>query len=61
MRFATLTSLKIKQSKGVLDIGMDSSVQAFREKGVFDGMSINAGHCMEEMWNSGRAPWKVWE
>ena len=56
-----MTSLKIKQNKGVLDIGMDSSVQAFREKGVFDGMSIDAGHCMEEMWNSGRAPWKVGE
>ena len=111
-KFATLTSVKIEQSKGVLDIGMDSSVRAFREKSVHDGAPINAGYmvlepqvfdyiqgddtvferdvlgrladegelmsyqhtgfwqCMdtklekdrlEEMWNSGRAPWKVWE
>ena len=111
-KLATLTSVKIEQSKGVLDIGMDSSVRAFREKSVHDGAPINAGYmvlepqifdyiqgddtvferdvlgrladegelmsyqhtgfwqCMdtklekdllEEMWNSGRAPWKVWE
>lgn len=111
-KIATLTSVKIEQSKGVLDIGMDSSVRAFREKSVHDGAPINAGYmvlepqifdyiqgddtvferdvlgcladegelmsyqhtgfwqCMdtklekdllEEMWNSGRAPWKVWE
>ena len=57
MRLATLTSLKIKQSKGVLDIGMDSSVQAFREKSVYDGMSINAGHC----YRRDVEQWKVWE
>ena len=111
-KLATLTSVKIEQSKGVLDIGMDSSVRAFREKSAHDGAPINAGYmvlepkvfdyiqgddtvferdvlerladegelmsyqhtgfwqCMdtklekdrlEEMWNSGRAPWKVWE
>lgn len=111
-KLATLTSVKIEQSKGVLDIGMDSSVRAFREKSVHDGAPINAGYmvlepqvfdyiqgddtvferdvlgrladegelmsyqhtgfwqCMdtklekdrlEEMWNGGRAPWKVWE
>lgn len=111
-KIATLTSVKIEQSKGVLDIGMDSSVRAFREKSVHDGAPINAGYmvlepqifdyiqgddtvferdvlgcladegelmsyqhtgfwqCMdtklekdllEEMWNSGRASWKVWE
>lgn len=111
-KIATLTSVKIEQSKGVLDIGMDSSVRAFREKSAHDGAPINAGYmvlepqvfdyiqgddtvferdvlgrladegelmsyqhmgfwqCMdtklekdrlEEMWNSGRAPWKVWE
>ena len=107
-----MTSVKIEQSKGVLDIGMDSSVRAFREKSAHDGAPINAGYmvlepqvfdyiqgddtvferdvlgrladegelmsyqhmgfwqCMdtklekdllEEMWNGGRAPWKVWE
>ena len=111
-KIATLTSVKIEQSKGVLDIGMDSSVRAFREKSVHDGAPINAGYmvlepqifdyiqgddtvferdvlgcladegelmsyqhtgfwqCMdtklekdllEEMWNSGRASWKVWK
>ena len=111
-KLATLTSVKIEQSKGVLDIGMDSSVRAFREKSAHDGAPINAGYmvlepqvfdyiqgddtvferdvlgrladegelmsyqhtgfwqCMdtklekdrlEEMWNGGRAPWKVWE
>ena len=47
-KIATLTSVKIEQSKGVLDIGMDSSVRAFREKSVHDGAPINAGYMVLE-------------
>lgn len=111
-KMATLTSVKMEQKKGILDIAVDSSVRAFREKNVHDESPINAGYmvlepeifnyiqgdetvferdvlervaeegelmsyqhtgfwqCMdtkqeqkvlEELWNSGRAPWKVWQ
>jgi glucose-1-phosphate cytidylyltransferase len=110
-KLATLTSVKLIQSKGVLDIQWDKSVRAFREKSVDDCASINAGYmvlepkvfdyiegdttvfekgpleqlasagqlmsyshegfwqCMdtkpekeklERMWDSNKAPWKVW-
>lgn len=36
------------QQKGVLDIGQDNSVQAFREKSVNDGAIINAGYMVLE-------------
>ena len=102
----------MEQQKGVLDIGGDNAVHAFREKNVNDGAPINAGfmvlepevfdyiegdqtvfeketlvkladegqlmsyshkgfwQCMdnkreydllEKMWQSGKAPWKLWE
>lgn len=47
-KIATLTSVKIEQNKGVLDIGMDNSVRAFREKSVHDGAPINAGYMVLE-------------
>ena len=110
-RLATLTSVILEQQKGVLDIGGDNAVHAFREKNANDGAPINAGfmvlepkvfdylegddtvferaplqrlaaegqlmsyshsgfwQCMdnkremdmlEKLWNSGKAPWKVW-
>ena len=36
-RVATITAVTIKQQKGVLDIGDDSSVRSFREKSATDG------------------------
>lgn len=43
-KLATLTSVKIDQSKGVLDIGGDNAVRSFREKSTTDGALINAGY-----------------
>ena len=47
-KIATLTSVVQKQSKGVLNIGWDNSVRAFREKNVGDGDPINAGYMVLE-------------
>ncbi len=108
---ATLTSVVLKQQKGIIQIDATGSVKNFREKNIIDGASINAGYmvlqpeifdyltddttvfekaplerlternelmsyrhegfwqCMdtarekellEELWNSGSAPWKLW-
>lgn len=43
-RIATLTSVLQEQEKGVLDIGKDNTVRAFREKNMSDGAPINAGY-----------------
>ena len=43
-KVATLTSVKLEQQKGVLDIGGDNAVKSFREKNISDGASINAGY-----------------
>lgn len=43
-KLATLTSVKMKQEKGVLYIGGDNAVKAFREKNISDGAPINAGY-----------------
>ena len=43
-KIATLTSVIQKQAKGALDIGVDNSVRAFREKNMKDSISINAGY-----------------
>lgn len=110
-KIATLTSVVLKQEKGVLDIRENGSVKSFREKRINDGAAINAGfmvlepqifdyleddntvfetkplerlveegqlmsyrhsgfwQCMdslrekqllEDMWDSGKAPWKLW-
>ena len=41
---ATLTAVMLEQQKGVLDIGGDNAVHAFREKSLSDGAPINAGY-----------------
>lgn len=43
-KIATLTSVMMKQEKGVLDIGGDNAVRSFREKSITDGAPINAGY-----------------
>ena len=43
-KIATLTAVVMEQEKGVLDIGRDNSVRAFREKSLNDGAVINAGY-----------------
>ena len=45
---ATLTAIMQKQQKGVLDIGFDNSVHAFREKAMEDSAPINAGYMVLE-------------
>ena len=45
---ATLTAVKMKQEKGVLDITKDMNVRAFREKNSLDGAPINAGYMVLE-------------
>ena len=47
-KLATLTSVIQEQQKGVLDIGGDNAVYAFREKGALDGVPINAGFMVME-------------
>lgn len=43
-KIATLTAVLLEQEKGVLDIGGDNSVKAFREKSQRDSAPINAGY-----------------
>ena len=43
-KIATLTAVTLGQDKGVLDIGWDNTVRAFREKNKRDGATINAGY-----------------
>ena len=45
---ATLTAVKMVQEKGVLDIGGDNAVKAFREKNITDCAPINAGYMVLE-------------
>ena len=45
---ATLTAVLQDQSKGVLDIGEDDTVKAFREKNITDQVPINAGYMVFE-------------
>lgn len=47
-KIATLTAVKLAQDKGVLDIGGDNAVRAFREKNINDGAPINAGYMVLE-------------
>lgn len=47
-KVATLTAVKMKQEKGVLDIGGDNAVKSFREKNIIDGNPINAGYMVLE-------------
>lgn len=43
-KIATLTAVMLVQQKGILDIGGDNAVHAFREKSVLDCAPINAGY-----------------
>lgn len=43
-KIATLTAVMQEPEKGVLDIGGDNAVHAFREKKASDGAPINAGY-----------------
>ena len=47
-KLATLTSVLLDQSKGVLNIGGDNAVQSFREKSKEDSAPINAGYMVLE-------------
>ena len=47
-KLATLTSVKMAQDKGVLDISENNSVRSFREKNASDGAPINAGYMVLE-------------
>jgi glucose-1-phosphate cytidylyltransferase len=47
-KIATLTAVIPEQSKGVLDIGPDNAVKAFREKSTKDCSPINAGYMVFE-------------
>ena len=47
-KLATLTAVHQDQSKGVLDIGGDNAVHAFREKSARDSAPINAGYMVLE-------------
>jgi glucose-1-phosphate cytidylyltransferase len=111
-KLVTMSVYNFGQSKGVIDLNKDGSINAFREKSDFDGDLINIGfmvlepkifdyidgdsipleqyplselvrqkqlnayvhkgfwQCMdtlrekeklEKLWNSGDAPWKIWE
>ena len=111
-KIGTVSVYNFGQNKGVLDIGTDGTVNAFREKSDLDGDLINIGfmvmnpeifnyidgddtvfeqeplnslvcenelmayihrgfwQCMdtlrekqqlEKLWESGKAPWKIWE
>ena len=111
-KIGTICAYNYGQNKGVLEIGEDATIEAFREKSGLDGDLINIGfmvfepalldyiegdntvfeqepmrslaalgelkaylhngfwQCMdnkrekdllEQLWNSGKAPWKVWE
>ena len=45
---ATLTTVMLKQQKGVVQIMEDSTVKSFREKNSFDASPINAGYMVFE-------------
>ena len=47
-KIATLTAVMLEQQKGILDIGGDNAVHAFREKSIGDGAPINAGFMVLE-------------
>lgn len=47
-KLATLTAVRLKQEKGILDIGGDNAVRSFREKNASDSAPINAGYMVLE-------------
>lgn len=110
-KYGTISMYNFSQSKGVVEVGVDGVIEAFREKSDTDGDLINIGfmvlepevfdyiygdepfeyepmnrlvkdkqllgfvhkgywQCMdtlrekqqiEKLWDSGKAPWKLWE
>ena len=111
-KIATITTVNVGQRFGIIDVGQNGVINAFREKNEADGSLINGGYmvmnpqvfdyiqgddtvlekeplenlardgqlmayhhtgfwqCMdtqrdkkrlEDMWNAGKAPWKIWE
>lgn len=47
-KLATLTAVIQEQQKGILSIGENNTVRAFREKSAIDGNPINAGYMVLE-------------
>ncbi len=47
-KIATITSVRLAPQKGVLQVGGDNAVRAFREKNMGDGALINAGYMVLE-------------
>jgi len=47
-KIATLTSVIVEQSKGIIQIDGDNAVKSFREKNAIDGALINAGYMVLE-------------
>lgn len=47
-KIATITSVKVEQLKGVLDIDEECLVTSFREKSDLDGSRVNAGYMVLE-------------
>lgn len=47
-KVATITSVRLKEQKGIIDIGGDNAVRSFREKHDSDGALINAGYMVLE-------------
>ena len=47
-KLATLTAVRLRQEKGILDIGGDNAVRSFREKNANDSAPINAGYMVLE-------------
>ena len=39
----TITSIDLSQSKGIIEVGKDGTLEAFREKAIQDGSLINGG------------------
>lgn len=47
-RIATLTSVSIDQTKGIIDVSDDDIVKSFREKNIVDNNRINGGYMVFE-------------
>ncbi|MGN1253102.1 MAG: glucose-1-phosphate cytidylyltransferase [Prevotella sp.] len=43
-KIATLTAVRLEQTKGIIEIGGDNAVKSFREKNIADSAVINAGY-----------------
>ena len=59
-KIATITTVSLAQMKGVLDIGADHMV-GYHHDGFWQCMDTQREmKKLEELWQSGKAPWKVW-